>query len=659
MKVSKKFIAISSLSLGALTLTATAIACTPSTPPKEDPPTPPSKPAPKPIPDPPKGVDKEEYYKIIGWYDVHQNDKLSVADALKEKLPTEITSLKNSDLKEPLKGLEGYNVDLKLVKNSARNHEGTVLVKVTLEKDGKFYGDNGLAVDKLEKANTFQSLVSDLKVRDIPLAQQTITVEQIYKEFGFTHNLNHKHSYRIPSVGKYNGKLYLQIDGRIDNQSDAPYNRINQSIRTYDLKTKTMSEMKDLITVKANSREKITLIDSSFTIDEKNHIAHLIVDAMPSDSGVSGRGKNAFIQNNKIDISGIYNSGNLKLLDRVNDVFVEFNIKDKSKKWYQAYKPETKEKLPIALNLEVQGDQFLFDVYEMADATKELSDKSNLTYIQSAMEIFKDYNKNDLSPSKYKLITQVFLSWFTIDLKTDKVTFEGFLNDKLNKTNRTAIDLVGPGNGLILRNQAKEEDNGKLIFANYRMAPNGAHYGVYFMIKDKDGKWTSTKFIANGSYSETNIVEQQDGTLVFVARNTLGKLAIGYSYDGGRTFTNKAKEEGKIDLYGNLNILSTVLQGIEYFRYKGDDYLLISAPTKDGGRTHGKLYLIKNNDFEKAKEIYEFNGAQNRFEYSALKLVEVEEDGIQLAAFYEARTPVNEGTNNIEMALEILKLKID
>ncbi|PAF54907.1 hypothetical protein [Mycoplasmopsis agassizii] len=128
---------------------------------------------------------------------------------------------------------------------------------------------------------------------------------------------------------------------------------------------------------------------------------------------------------------------------------------------------------------------------------------------------------------------------------------------------------------------------------------------------------------------------------------------------GGKTFTNKAKEEGKLDHYDNFNILASVLQGIEYFRYKGDDYLLISAPTKQGGRTHGKLHLIKNNDFANPKEIYDFNGANNKFEYSTLKLIDVEDDGIQLAAFYEARTPQNEGTENIEMALEILKLKID
>ncbi|PAK21784.1 hypothetical protein CJJ23_00360 [Mycoplasmopsis agassizii] len=657
MKLSKKFIAISSLSLGSLTLTATAIACTPSTPPKEDPPTPPSKPAPKPVPDPPKGVDKEQYYKIIGWYDVHQNDKISVSDLLKEKLPTEITSLKNSDLKEPLKGLEGFNVNLELIKNTAKNHEGTLVVKVALEKDGKFYGDNGKSVAKLDDANTFKTIVSGLKVRNTALKDQTITVEQVYKKFGFTHNLNHKHSYRIPSIGKYNGKLYLQIDGRIDNQSDAPYNRINQSIRTYDLKTKTMSEMKDLITVKANSKEKIALIDSSFTIDDQKHIAHLIVDAMPRDSGVSGRGKNAFINN--ITLSGIYNSGNLKLLDRVKDAFIEFNIQDLSKKWYQAYDPKTNEKVAVALHLEQVENQFIFDVYEMKDATKELSDKDNLTYIQSAMEIFKDYDKGDLSASKYKLITQVFLSYFTIDLKTDKVTFEGFLNDKLNKDQPTSIDLVGPGNGIILRNQLNEADNGKLVFTNYRMTPQGRHVGVYFMTRDKDGDWRSSKFVATNQYSETSVVEQSDGTLVFVLRNGLGKLAIGYSYDGGRTFTNKAKEEGKLDHYDNMNILASVLQGIEYFRYKGDDYLLISAPTKEGGRTHGQLWLIKNNDFENGKKIYEFNGANNKFEYSTLKLIDVEEDGIQLATFYEARTPENEGTENIEMALEILKLKID
>ncbi|PAF54906.1 sialidase family protein [Mycoplasmopsis agassizii] len=531
MKVSKKFIAISSLSLGALTLTATAIACTPSTPPKEDPPTPPSKPTPKPIPDPPKGVDKEEYYKIIGWYDVHQNDKLSVADALKEKLPTEITSLKNSDLKEPLKGLEGYNVNLQIIKDLASNHEGTLFVKVVLEKDGKFYGEDGKSVDKVDDAKTFRTKVSGLKVRNISLADQKVTVEQVYKKFGFTHNLNHKHSYRIPSIGKYNGKLYLQIDGRIDNQSDAPFNRINQSIRTYDLKTKTMSEMKDLITVKSNTKEKIALIDSSFTIDDQKHIAHLIVDAMPSEAGVSGRGRNAFINN--LSLSALYNSGNLNLVDRVKDVMLQFNIQDLSKKWYQAYNEKTKEKVNVVLHLDQVGNDFILDIYEMKDATKDLSDKDNLTYVQSAMEIFKDHDKGDFSASKYKLVTQVFLSYFTIDLKTDKVTFEGFLNDKLNKTNPTAIDLVGPGNGIILRNQHNEADNGKLIFTNYRMTPQGRHVGVYFMTRDKDGDWTASKFVATNSYSETSVVEQQDGTLVFIARNSLGKLAIGYSYDGG------------------------------------------------------------------------------------------------------------------------------
>ncbi|WP_371246353.1 sialidase family protein [Mycoplasmopsis agassizii] len=592
------------------------------------------------------------------WYLKNHKKVIQVQKSFENISVNDVIEISNDDLLEPFEIPESFELIIQVINDSKLKIQGSLEAQLILKSGGTYFDDSYQIYNRLKDVKIGSILVTGFKKEDDKLEQENVYVQQLFKQFAFQHKENQKHTYRIPSIAKYQDKLYLQVDGRIDNKEDTPLNRIVQSLKTFDLKTQQFSNAKDILSVRTDTKERITLIDSNLTIDEENDVAHLIVDAFPSDAGYIGMSKSTF--NQDMNLSGIYNSGNLKLLDRVKDEFIEFKISERNSNWYQGYNYKTKEKTNVVINLEVKNNKFIFDVYEMKNANSNLNNVNEMKLIQSAFELFKNYENGKYERSKYKVIPQTFLSYLTIDLKTNEITFHRFLNDDLIKEKRTSIDLVSPGNGIILRHQKNAEDNGKLVFANYRINVLRRSLGAYFMMKDRHGEWTHSNFIAGGesNFTETTVVEQQDGTLVFIARNTMNKLAIGYSYDGGKTFTNKAGNKDKMDLYSNVDLLSSVLHGIEYFKYKGDDYLLLSGPSKQGGRREGKLFLVKNNDFRNAKEIYRFNRKNDKFEYSSLELIDIDDEGVKIATLYETQTDENKNKDVVEIVLEILKVKI-
>lgn len=485
-------------------------------------------------------------------------------------------------------------------------------------------------------------------------------VEKLQTFNVFPPGYQESHSYRIPSMIKtVNNKLIALVDQRLTSQLDFPYTKINQFIRTSLDNGKTWSNGKTILKIKNKTGNVTGAIDSTLIDDTRNNGSiYMAIDVFPGGSGLMNiASKMNPLSGNDMGYTPDNKYQKFFILNDSNKYILKNYKKNKNDQWYRVYKlkdsnwSNTKnsnlEETKIYANqfYDHKNGELTFEAYENVANIDNLDKSVGV----SLFDGFNNGNKNYKKP-KYYISSTAYIYLFKS--KDEGETWE-FVNNitpsaKGNVKNINAI-VLGPGQGLVLKNQTNLSKNGRLLLPFYAVnwaSPTNA-YPVYS--DDQGQNWTKANpYNYWGRYSdkkqwkqasETQMIESEDGTIfAFLRTSEFDKYYVSKSLDGGENWISDDDNTGiTMSSYSHQGLNAKIMHGLANTTFEGNEYTFLSLPTTTQ-RIEGKLFLIKNNQNNRLTKIYDFNqkgSKDNTFGYSTINILEKGENYIDIGVLYE------------------------
>lgn len=460
------------------------------------------------------------------------------------------------------------------------------------------------------------------------------------------------HSYRIPSLLKLkSGKLIAIVDQRIESQLDAPYTTINQIMRTSDDNGETWTEGKIIIKLEKTRESKASAIDGVILEDEIHKELYFAVDVFPGGSGLMPVAKLM----NPLGSSDLGFNKYKKIYSIENDKKMVLKPFEKEN-WFRVFEvidgnwnnhnESNYKALNIIINNSFDSKTGILHASVFENA-KTIKDTENKKPICSLFDGFDNRDPNYDKP-KYYLESTAYLylfksqdegqTWQLIQDITNQVKHK---NDKINCL------VLGPGQGLFLKNQKSSNKNSRIIFPFYEVNYALPSHAYFAYSDDKGLTWKPSEYINPDKsenwhwLSETQVVENSNGILYAYMRNPeQGQICVSKSLDAGHTWLKLDESEKGFTVIKHSPLNGQIMHGVTNFVYKNKDYHLLTLPTTPD-RKNGQLFII-DSEF-KMHLISNITDKDNSFGYSAIQVLEQKDDEITLGILYEVSKIRNQG----------------